>query len=74
VNWRVASAASTAENVTINSAMYAYGVNSYAPASDFTTNGNQFVYTVTGNAVVPEPASASLALAGAALFVLRRRR
>jgi len=73
VDWRIGTGSTTAQNVTLNSAEYAYGIAPYAPASDFVLNANQYVFTVTGNAAVPEPATTGLALVGATLLVLRRR-
>lgn len=73
VDWRIGTASSTAENVTLNSAEYSYGIAPYAPASGFVNDANQRVFTVSGNAVVPEPATTGLALVGATLFFLRRR-
>lgn len=74
VDWRIGTGSSTAENVTLNSARYAYGIATYAPASGFVNDPNQRVFTVTGNAAVPEPATTCLALVGVTLLVLRKRR
>ena len=75
VSMQVGTSSTTAENVTLNSGRLAYGIAPYAPGSNFVPHASQLVITVTGTAAaVPEPASASIALAGAALFVLRRRR
>jgi len=72
VDWRIGTGSTTAQNVTLNSPEYAFGIAPYAPASGFLVNSNQWVYTVTGNAV-PEPATTGLALVGTTLLVLRRR-
>ena len=73
LEWYVADDANFEGDIEFNAAYVAVRDPSYAPGSMFSSDDVGYAMTVTGNAV-PEPASASLALAGAALLVMRRRR